>query len=59
MKLVLEVQQDPGTGELYLQFPDELMAELGWTAGDELRWTDNGNGSWTLAKSQPPQAPVA
>ena len=50
MKLVLEVQADPETGELYLQFPDELIDQLGWALGDELTWIDNKDGSWTLHK---------
>ena len=58
MKLVLEVQEDPETGELYLQFPDELIDQLGWRLGDELTWTDNKDGSWTLTKSSVAQAPT-
>ena len=58
MKLVLEVQEDPETGELYLQFPDELIEQLGWALGDELTWTDNKDGSWTLTKSSAAQVPT-
>jgi len=58
MRLVLEVQEDPETGELYLQFPDELIDQLGWRLGDELTWTDNKDGSWTLTKSSVAQAPT-
>ena len=52
MKLTLEVQEDPETGELYLQFPDELVDQLGWAVGDELNWTNNKDGTWTLTKNQ-------
>jgi hypothetical protein len=52
MKLTLEVQKDPKTGELYLQFPDELVDQLGWAVGDELSWTNNKDGTWTLTKNQ-------
>ena len=58
MKSVLEVQEDPETGELYLQFPDELIEQLGWALGDELTWTDNKDGSWTLIKSPAHRAPA-
>ncbi len=51
MKLTLEVQQDPETGEHYLQFPDELIQQVGWQIGDELAWIDNGNGTWTIKKT--------
>ena len=59
MKLVLEVQEDPETGDFYLQFPDELIDQLGWTVGDELNWIDNKDGSWTLTKSSATRAPAA
>lgn len=58
MTSVLEVQADPETGDLYLQFPDELIEQLGWSAGDELNWIDNKDGSWTLTKSSAAQAPT-
>ena len=50
MTVTLEVQLDPETGEHYLQFPDELIQQLGWQIGDELAWIDNGNGTWTLTR---------
>ena len=59
MKLTLEVQEDPETGDLYLQFPDELIDQMGWSVGDELDWIDNKDGSWTLTKSSADQAPTA
>ena len=37
-------------GDEYLEFPQEVMDEAGWKPGDTLKWTDNGNGSWTLSK---------
>lgn len=46
---VLEVKEDPGTGDLYFEFPDTLMDHMGWKAGDVLLWEENGNGSWTLS----------
>ena len=51
MKLIVEVQEDPETGDFYLQFTDEMLAELGWHLGDELSWHDNKDGSWTLSKT--------
>jgi hypothetical protein len=38
-------------GEAYIEFPDSLMDEAGWEVGDDLEWSDNGDGSFTLAKS--------
>ena len=48
MTYTLEVQENAETGELYLQFSDDMLAHLGWHAGDELAWIDNGDGTWTL-----------
>jgi DNA-binding Xre family transcriptional regulator len=28
----------------------EICEELGWKVGDTLVWSDNGDGSWSLAK---------
>ena len=46
--LVLEDPDNPG--ELALDIPDELLAEAGWAIGDDLNWTDNEDGSWTIEK---------
>ena len=53
MTLTLEVQENPETGELYLQFPNDMLARLGWHAGDELVWIDNKDRSWTLTQQIP------
>ena len=49
MKVTLTVEYDDETGDHYLQFDDDMLARLGWHAGDELTWIDNKDGSWTLA----------
>jgi hypothetical protein len=46
----LTVEEDPETGELVLQLPEEFLNVQGWKEGDELNWTDNKDGSWTLSK---------
>lgn len=33
-----------------LTFPEDLLEQAGWKAGDVLNWIDNGNGSFTLKK---------
>ena len=50
MKFTLDLQEDSETGDLYLQFTEEMLAELGWMIGDELDWIDNKDGSWTLRR---------
>ena len=46
---VMKVQEDE-SGELFLEFPDDMMDEMGWKAGDNLVWTPRDDGSWVLAK---------
>lgn len=48
-KYTLEVKERED-GELYLEFPDEVMEEAGWKIGDTLNWSDNGDGSFSLTK---------
>lgn len=45
----LEVKQHED-GDCFIEFPDEVLVEVGWVEGDTLKWIDNGNGSWTLKK---------
>lgn len=45
----LDVQQHED-GEHFIEFPEEVLAEVGWKEGDVLKWLNNGDGSWTLKK---------
>jgi hypothetical protein len=45
----LEVQEKDG--EFFIEFNDEILEGTGWKVGDDLIWTDNKDGSWTLTKS--------
>lgn len=47
----LEVQQDDD-GELFIEFPDDLMDQMGWSAGDVLTWTQQDNGNWLITKKE-------
>jgi hypothetical protein len=49
-KWVLEVQEDPETGDCILEFPPELLETAGWKEGDTLVWEEMGNGAWSLSK---------
>ena len=46
----ITVEEDPETGDLILPFPEDLLKETGWSEGDTLTWTDQGDGSWSLEK---------
>ncbi len=48
----ITVEEDPTTGDLILPLPKELLELQGWQEGDELDWTDNGDGSWSLSKAK-------
>jgi bifunctional DNA-binding transcriptional regulator/antitoxin component of YhaV-PrlF toxin-antitoxin module len=43
MSYILEVQEDEN-GELYIEFPEEVIEELGWQEGDILNWDVRGEG---------------
>jgi hypothetical protein len=50
-KWTLEVQESP-TGDQFIEFPPEALEQVGWKEGDEIEWTDLGNGSWSLKKKE-------
>ena len=43
-------QEDPQTGELILPIPPELMREMGWVEGDELKFDQDDQGRWIISK---------
>lgn len=40
---IIEVQEDQD-GELFIEFPEEIIEELGWQEGDVLSWNLKGEG---------------
>ena len=49
------VVQEAEDGECFIEFPEDMMYELGWVEGDLLDWHDNYNGSFTLTKKPKPE----
>lgn len=49
-KWILTVEEDPDTGDGILTFPEDLLEQAGWQAGDTLEWIDLKDGSWQLQK---------
>lgn len=47
---VLPVEEDPDTGDLYIQLSEEILENSGMKIGDYLHWVDNKDGSYTLMK---------
>ncbi len=39
-------------GELYIDLPDEIMEQMGWTEDTELVWAESEDGSWILKKKE-------
>lgn len=37
-------EEDPTTGDLIISFPDDMIKQLEWQAGDTLRFSDTDNG---------------
>ena len=48
----LEVKENED-GDAIIEFPEDVMAQAGWNEGDNIQWTDNKDGSWTLTKIEP------
>lgn len=46
----LVVQEDPETGDLFIELPQRLLKQLGWNEGDDLQWIQDANGNWTVKK---------
>lgn len=46
----LEVKYNSEADEHYLEFPDNLMEQVGWKVGDTVLWSQNEDGSWILTK---------
>lgn len=51
MKFTATVKLDSETGEHMIELPDELIEEVGWCVGDNIKWMSNGNGSFILSKT--------
>ena len=48
----IDLQEDPITSDLILEFPPEMLEQAGWREGDSLIWKDNGDGSFMLTKQE-------
>lgn len=44
--------KDDGNGELLIEFPDELMNQMGWDIGTVLIWEEMEDGSWSVSKGE-------
>jgi hypothetical protein len=51
-KEVVVGECDDGSGDLFLEFPPELMNDVGWSVGDDIKFLPQDNGSFLLKKVQ-------
>jgi len=51
MKTTVVVQENDD-GELFLEFPYEVLQDVGFEVGDTLLWTSNYNGSFSITKKE-------
>lgn len=51
--MLIAVEQDKETGELYLPIPQSMMDEMGWKIGDKVTWElgENRDAKITIRKS--------
>jgi hypothetical protein len=50
---ILDVVEDPSDPSgILLDIGPEICDILGWVPGDEIKWVDNNNGSYTLQKKR-------
>ena len=55
---IIQVEEDPETGELVLPLTDEILEKAGWKIGDTLTWTVKTNGSIIVGKKENDADPV-
>lgn len=44
------IEEDTETGDAILPLPQEMLDEVGWKSGDNLKWIDRDDGSWEIRK---------
>lgn len=50
---IVEVQENGKTKELFIEFPQDCIDQVGWAEGDDLEWMPNEDGiSWTIRKKK-------
>ncbi len=50
VKWQLPVEMDGLTGECYVQFPDDLLEQVGWKEGDTVEYVPSENGFYVMRK---------
>lgn len=50
---IVDVQEDPETGDSIIELPPEALRAAGLQAGDTIKWTELENGAWSITKAAP------
>tara|TARA_B110000503_G_scaffold89120_1_gene135031 strand:+ start:778 stop:933 length:156 start_codon:yes stop_codon:yes gene_type:complete len=48
----LIVQEDPHTGDLFLELPSELLEAVGLVEGDNIQWIVNDDGTCSFSRAE-------
>ena len=49
---VVTVQENGKTKELFVEFPQGALDQVGWDEGDTLIWEELENGDWQISKKE-------
>ena len=49
---IIEVQENGKTKELFIEFPQDALDQVGWDIGDTLIWEELDHGAWQLTKKE-------
>ena len=49
---IVEVKENQKTKEVYIEFPEEALSQVGWDEGDTLLWEELDNGAWSVTKKK-------
>ena len=51
-KWIIEVQENGKTKELFIEFPQDALDQVGWDIGETLIWEELDHGAWQLTKKE-------
>ena len=49
---IIEVQENGKTKELFIEFPQDALDQVGWDIGDTLIWEELDHGAWKITKKE-------
>lgn len=50
MSQLIEVQEDPRTGDLFIEIPDDILEAAGLKIGDDVEFVQREDGNWVIRK---------